>query len=461
MTPKLPPTILVIVGITGDLAKRKLLPAIEQIAKTGALSDQFRLVGITRQPNVTAEDFTAKIPELKYLIDHSEIMTLDVTDLKAYDTLKHRLTQIEQEFNTKAQRLFYLSVPPTVAQPIIDRLGTSGLAKHPNTKILLEKPFGVDLSSAQELVQDIDKYFSPDQVYRIDHYLAKETAQNIVVFREQNSLFKQTWNNRHIERIEIIASEQIDIQGRSAFYEQTGALRDLVQSHLLQLAALVLMHPPKADKLQDIPQRRLEALQMLRLPVNQPIESVVQRGQYRGYAESVNNPGSTVETFVSLQLESTDPLWVGVPIRLTTGKALREKFTEIRILYKREEGYESNELVLHLQPNESIELYMWAKRPGYQHIVSPHSLQFSFKDHYALFPEAYEQVLFSGLGSDHTLFTSSEEVLETWRILDPIQKYWSTHSDDLIVYRPGSDVREVVHDWDSVPSVRPSNQPQR
>lgn len=451
MTPKLPPTILVIVGITGDLTKRKLLPAIEQIAKTGALSDQFRLVGITRQPNVTAEDLIAKVPALDFLVDHSEIMTLDVTDLKAYDTLKDRLVQIEQEFGTTAQRLFYLSVPPTVAQPIIERLGMSELSKHPNTKILLEKPFGVDLTSAQELVQDIDKYFSPNQVYRIDHYLAKETAQNIVVFREQNSLFKQTWNNKHIERIEIIASEQIDIQGRSAFYEQTGALRDLVQSHLLQLAALVLMHPPKADKLQDIPQRRLEALRALQLPKNKPIESVVQRGQYRGYAEAVNNPGSTVETFVSLQLESTDPLWVGVPIRLTTGKALREKFTEIRILYKREEGYESNELVLHLQPNESIELYMWAKRPGYQHIVSPHSLQFSFKDHYALFPEAYEQVLFSGLGSDHTLFTSSEEVLETWRILDPIQKYWSTHSDDLILYEPGSDVREVVPDWNHMP----------
>ncbi len=444
MTPHLPPTILVIVGITGDLAKRKLLPAIEQIAKTGALTDTFRLVGITRQKNTSLDELLQSTPSLEYLTKHSELVSMDVTNLNDYDLLSTRLAEIETELGQPAQRLFYLSVPPTVAQPIIERLGKSGLAAHPKTKLLLEKPFGVDLISAQELVQDIDTHFEPNQVYRIDHYLAKETAQNIVVFREQNSLFKRTWNTQHIEQIEIIASEQIDIQGRSAFYEQTGALRDLVQSHLLQLAALTLMNPPKADRLQDIPSRRLEALQHLRLPEKKTVESVVQRGQYRGYAEQVGNPGSTVETFVSLELESTDPRWKGVPIRLTTGKALKEKFTEIRILYRKEEGYEGNELVLRLQPNEGIELFMWAKRPGYQHTVSPHALQFSFKDHYALFPEAYEQVLFSGLGSDHTLFTTSQEVLETWRILDPIQKFWSRETSDLMLYEQGSDVREVV-----------------
>ncbi len=439
MTPTIAPTILIIIGITGDLSRRKLLPALEQIAKTGAFTDHFRLVGITRQEGASLPD-----EGLTFLAEHTELLTLNLTDLDEYQKLHERLLAIEEEFGTPAQRLFYLSIPPTVAQPIIERLGQSGLAHMPQTKLLLEKPFGVDLISAQELVQDIDRYFSPEQVYRIDHYLAKETAQNIVVFREQNSLFKQAWNNKHIEKIEIIASESIDIQGRTAFYEQTGALRDLVQSHLLQLAALTLMESPRANALHEIPQRRLQALRALSIPDNLPIPQMVKRGQYAGYAQSVNNPGSLVETFVSLTLESSDPRWKGVPITLTTGKALREKSTQIRILFKKEEGYEANELILHLQPNEGIEMHIWAKRPGYQHTVSPHSLQFAFKDHYALFPEAYEQVLFSGLGSDHTLFTSSEEVLETWRILDPVQNFWSMNSDDLIIYEPGSDVREII-----------------
>lgn len=440
----LQPTILVIIGISGDLAQRKLLPAIEQIARVGALKDTFRMIGTTRRTDLTVEKLLAKNPDFQYLRQHSELFQMDPTSLKDYQRLATHLKAVEKKFGTSAQRLFYLSVPPQVSQPIIELLGKSGLAKTGTTKLLLEKPFGVDLASAQELIEDIDRYFQPEQVYRIDHYLAKETAQNIVVFRENNSLFKKTWNQHFIESIEIIASEEIDIQGRAAFYEQTGALRDLVQSHLLQLTALTLMKPPLATELHEVPGRRLAALKALRLAPDQPVSEVAKRGQYRGYGEEVGNPGSRVETFVSLRLESTDPQWQGVPITLITGKALKEKCTEIRILYKRDEGYEANELILRLQPNEGVELFMWAKRPGYQHTVSPHSLRFSFKEHYALFPEAYEQVLFSGFNSDHSLFATSEEVLETWRILDPVQKAWGLSSDDLILYDKGSDLREVT-----------------
>jgi glucose-6-phosphate 1-dehydrogenase len=440
----LQPTILVIIGISGDLAQRKLLPAIEQIARAESLPEQFQMVGITRRDDVTIDSLLKLEADFSYLRQHSELFKMDPTIESEYARLATHLKKIEKKFGRPAQRLFYLSVPPQVSQPIIELLGKSGLAKTGQTKLLLEKPFGVDLASAQELIEDIDHYFEPEQVYRIDHYLAKETAQNIVVFRENNSLFKRTWNQHFIESIEIIASEEIDIQGRAAFYEQTGALRDLVQSHLLQLAALTLMKPPLAGKMSEVPARRLAALQSLRLPLNQPIETIAKRGQYRGYGAAVGNEGSTVETFVSLQLESTDPQWEGVPITLTTGKALKEKFTEIRILYKRDEGYEANELILRLQPNEGVELFMWAKRPGYEHTVSPHALRFAFKEHYTLLPEAYEQVLFSGLKSDHSLFATSEEVLETWRILDPVQKAWGLDSADLILYDQGSDVREVT-----------------
>jgi len=438
-----PATILVIIGITGDLSQRKLLPALNQISKTGYLGDSFRMVGITRSPEATIQSVFSKLEEKEVVTTHGELFQMDLTDEREYVRLKKHLEQLEKKLGGAAQRLFYLSVPPQVSQPIVEFLGKSGLAKVGTTKLLLEKPFGVDLASAQELIANIDAHFLPEQVYRIDHYLAKETAQNIVVFREQNSLFKHTWNNQFIESIEVVASETIDIQGRAMFYEQTGALRDVVQSHLMQLAALVLMKPPRVDALAEVSARRLAALQYLDLPAGTAVGEIALRGQYRGYGEAVNNPGSTVETFVSLQLESHDPAWKGVPITLTTGKALKEKTTEIRILYKKTEGYEANELILRLQPNEGLELFMWAKRPGYEHVVRPHSLAFAFKDHYELFPEAYEKVLFSGLNSDHSLFTTSEEVLETWRILDPVQKAWSLDSDDLVLYEPGSALREV------------------
>src|ERR1035437_2486585 len=210
------PTILIIFGITGDLSRRYLLPAIEAIAKAKKLPEKFEIVGITRQKNF-------------------KFFQMDIGDEKDYKKLDSHLRKIEKTFGTPTQRLFYLSVPPGVSKSIIELLGKSGLAKIKNTNLLLEKPFGVDLKNATDLARHVDKYFSPTQVYRIDHYLAKETAQNIIVFREGNSLFKKTWNKDFIESIEIIASEKIGIEGRANFYEQTGALRDFVQSHLLQL----------------------------------------------------------------------------------------------------------------------------------------------------------------------------------------------------------------------------------
>lgn len=438
------PTILIIVGITGDLSKRKLLPAIGQIAMTGMIPPQFKILGVTRQSDVSIEGLLRDTNNKDYLRDNTELFQMDLDNLEDYKKLKDKLIKIEKEFGTEAEYLFYLSVPPTTSKTIIGLIGEVGLANREGTKLLLEKPFGTDLESAKDLVSHIDQYFKSEQVYRIDHYMAKETAQNIIVFREGNSLFKRTWNKDFIDRIEVTVSEEIGIEGRANFYEQTGALRDLIQSHLLQLLALTLMDIPKAEEMDDVPRLRYEALKQLKIKEGETLTTHAKRGQYKGYREEVNNENSMTETFASIDLESSDPKWQGVNINLTTGKALKDKFTEIKIFYKKGHDHESNELLLKLQPDEGISFSVWAKRPGYEHQVSRHALNFSFKDHYNALPEAYEQVLFNAMNSDHSLFSSSEEVIETWRILDGLQKAWATSAYDLIIYKKGSTISEVI-----------------
>ncbi len=438
------PTILIIVGITGDLSKRKLLPAIGQIAMTGMIPPQFKILGVTRQSDVSIEGLLRDTNNKDYLRDNTELFQMDLDNLEDYKKLKDKLIKIEKEFGTEAEYLFYLSVPPITSKTIIGLIGEVGLANREGTKLLLEKPFGTDLESAKDLVSHIDQYFKSEQVYRIDHYMAKETAQNIIVFREGNSLFKRTWNKDFIDRIEVTVSEEIGIEGRANFYEQTGALRDLIQSHLLQLLALTLMDIPKAEEMDDVPRLRYEALKQLKIKEGETLTTHAKRGQYKGYREEVNNENSMTETFASIDLESSDPKWQGVNINLTTGKALKDKFTEIKIFYKKGHDHESNELLLKLQPDEGISFSVWAKRPGYEHQVSRHALNFSFKDHYNALPEAYEQVLFNAMNSDHSLFSSSEEVIETWRILDGLQKAWATSAYDLIIYKKGSTISEVI-----------------
>lgn len=434
------PTILVIIGISGDLAKRKLLPAIQKIAKTGMLPTHFRIVGVTRREL----DLAAIVPEddTGCIRNALELVQMDLTNRDAYAGLKERLKQIEADFGRPAQRLFYLSIPPQVSQPVIRLLGESGISHEPQTKVLLEKPFGTDLATAQELIAELSASFDEGQVYRIDHYLAKEMTQSIVVFRSGNSLLKRTWNSEFIESIDIVASERIGIEGRVAFYEQTGALRDVVQSHLMQLAALVLMELPKNMDWSEIPERRMQALRQLVPPVD--VGAQVVRGQYREYREETGNPKSTVETFVSVTLFSEDPRWKNVPIRLTTGKALNEKMTEIRIHYRKEDAQEANTLVLRIQPDEGAEICLWAKQPGYDRRLRRVKLDFSYSDHFVELPEAYERVFVDAMRGDRSLFATGEEVLASWRLLDPIQRAWSMQAADLVLYEQGSDPDSVI-----------------
>jgi len=432
------PTILVIIGVTGDLSKRKLLPAIEQLANAGVLPERLRIVGITRQ-DIAKDAVLATQPPSSYLEQHLEMYKMDLAEATEYDTLKAHLQKIETELGTPAQKVFYLSIPPQFSRSIVERLGAAGFASDATTKLLLEKPFGTDLVSARELVAETKQTFSEEQLYRIDHYLAKEMAQNLIVFRGSNALFRRTWNRDFIERIEIVASEKISIEGRTEFYEQTGALRDLVQSHLLQLAALVLMNVPRADALDTVPVLRYDALKQLRLSKDIPAI----RGQYDTYQQEVNNIGSTTETYADLTLESLDERWLGVPIRIVTGKALHEKATYIRIVYKKNESHEANELTISLQPDAAIKLRMWTKIPGYERRLEQHDLKISLEDQFPIMPEAYEQVLLDAINADHALFASSNEVLETWRIIQPLLDAWQMDTTPLTQYEKGAVAGQV------------------
>lgn len=431
----LPPTILVIFGITGDLSHRYLLPALAEICKAGQLSSNFKVLGVSRR-DISANELFKN--NEKALIPHSDVLKMDVENQKDYEVLKVKLDTLAKAANTQPQVMFYLVVPPEGVVRIIENLGKSELNK--GTKLLLEKPFGTDLGSAQKLIAQTAEYFSEEQVYRIDHYLAKEMAQNITVFLGSNSIFRDVWSSKYIEKIEIVAAEKIGIEGRASFYEGTGALRDFVQSHLMQLAALVLMEPcSDIFDFEEIPRRRLAALRAI-----QPgdIKNAF-RAQYEGYLGEVQNHGSTSETFVDLTLQSNDARWRGVPIRLTTGKNLSEKFTQIRIKFKKTTNSASNLLVMRIQPKEGIELDLWVKEPGYERKLKKLSLSFAYGQHFGRLPDAYEQVLIDTMRSNHSLFAGSGEVLASWAVLDPILKKWQNEGS-LAKYKPGATISQVL-----------------
>lgn len=418
-------TRLVIFGITGDLSRRKLLPALKQIVKSQAV-DNLEIIGVSRQK--------LDIPKLvgKELEAISSGITMTLTEASDYQRLKKAILPGEGE-----QTLIYLSVPPAAATRITDYLGEAGI-NNSRVKVLFEKPFGLDLASAQDMVERTGKYFSEDQVYRIDHYLAKEMVQNIVAFRSGNAIFRQLWGGRGVERVEIRAFETVDIAGRAQFYEQTGALRDVVQGHLMQLLALVLMDIPSKLDWDLLPDLRLQALR--RVATALPEKAI--RAQYKGYREEVGSSSSQIETFVKVELESDSLIWEGIPLTLVSGKALDRKVTEIIVYFRAGHAEQSNALRFKIQPDEGIEIDLFTKKPGYQRVLEQQKLLFKYEEDEAL-PEAYEQVLVDAITSKKNLFTSSQEILESWRILQPILEAWSFGEGDLQIYDKGTPAGEL------------------
>ena len=384
-------TTLVIFGITGDLAGRKLLPALDAIVAEGKGED-LSILGVSRR-DVDVRELFGGYPELT---GRSDVFTMDLAVLAEYDRLKARLHE------SGADRvLFYLSVPPGAAASIVDLLGEAGL-NDSRYSVLFEKPFGYDLASAQDFIERTGQYFSEEQLYRIDHYMAKDIAAQLLVLRQNAENYHHHWSAESVKKVTVVATETLGVEGRGQFYEQTGALRDFVQGHLMQLLSLVLMDPASFT-IDQLAARRLRALQQL-LPAD-PLASV--RGQYEGYDEEVENPGSRVETLVSVELQSEDPRWQGVPLQLVTGKALDSKRSAIIITYTdgKTDVFEEG-------------AGMSAQRAQ----------------------DAYERVLLEAIGGGRAIFTTSDEILRSWGVLSPLQEAWAMEQVPLEKYAVGASI---------------------
>lgn len=455
---KLDAATLVIFGITGDLAKRKLLPSLYYLAKQKLLPDQLKVLGVSRSGTTveavieTIRQSVAKKNEsidevaLTRLQESIEIVNMDLLDTNAYVSLSGRLDAIEDEVGMCMSRLYYLAIPSQVFSPVIDQLGKGGLnhaCKHGQlSRLLIEKPFGYDTASAEELIEQLHTYFKEEQIYRIDHYLAKETVQNILVFRFQNPLFQHAWDNKGISSIMITAAEEIDIEGRSTFYEQTGALRDFIQGHLLQLLALTTMDQPGDLSSDSIHREKLKLLRSITPIKPDMVQTQAIRGQYAGYKDEVDNPDSLTETYAALQLHIDSERWRNVPILLRTGKALEQNVVDISVVFShKEDPMLTNILTLRIQPQAGISLQLEAKEPGFTNKTKTVHMDFcydtSFEDNGG-HPDAYERVLMDAFGGDSTLFTTADEALASWHIIENIIHEWSKDSIPLHTYDKGT-----------------------
>lgn len=452
----LSPAILTIFGITGDLASRKLLPSLYNLAKDELLPDNVRIVGITRR-GTTPEKIGSVIEQavkdsgqdceqdiVDWIVGITSIVTIDITKPEDYKELKVALDKIEDELGVCLTRLFYLAIPSQMYAPVVKNLALSKLNtgcqhEEAESRLLVEKPFGYDVESAKELIEETSSSFDEKHIYRIDHYLAKETVQNILTFRFENPLFSSNWDNKHIAYIAITVSEEIDIEGRTVFYEQMGALRDVVQSHLLQLMALVTMEHPESSQASHIHASKERILKTIRPLVPTEVKNQVVRGQYVGYKDDVENQKTNIETFVAMKLSIDNDRWRGVPMFLRTGKAMREKATEITVAFKETADKEcTNYLTMRLQPNEGIILDLRIKKPGYQSEIQHVQMDFCYQNPTHEHPDAYERVIYDAMRGDKTLFATSEEVLASWQVVQPMLEQWQKDKEGPLRYKKGS-----------------------
>lgn len=472
------PAVMVIFGATGDLTHRKLLPALYNLALEHPLPAGFSVVGFARRP-YSDDEFRQQALESVNTYSRQKpvnpqvwesfaagirYLRSDFHDSAGYEKLSAILTTLDQERGTAGNRIFYLSTPPSQYAEIIQHIGAAGLNKNRKgwTRVIIEKPFGHDLGSANELNRQVAKVFREEQVYRIDHYLAKETVQNILVFRLANGIFEPVWNRRYVDHVQITIAENVGLEGRGTYYEESGAIRDMVQNHMLQLLSLVAMEPPIAFDGNAVRDEKVKVLHGLQPLSSRDVTTNIIRAQYGpgfvsghpvpGYLEEKGIPAnSTTETYIVLKAFIDNWRWAGVPFYLRTGKHLPKRVTEIAIqfkqaplvLFKRSEAHgqvEPNILVLRMQPDEGISLKFGAKVPGTEMQIRSVNMDFFYGSSFGREqPEAYERLLVDCMMGDSTLFTRRDEVEAAWIFIQSILDEWKNAPRETIqTYESGS-----------------------
>lgn len=450
------PTIFIIFGITGDLAGRKLLPALLNLYIKNNLPKKFSIVGFSRRP-FTREDFRQfirdnmkikvgqyKEEDIKHFIDHMYYEQGNFDNSESYAQLAQRLKLIDESFGQCSNKLFHLSIPPSLYESIFDHLSNSGLTipcggDEGWTRVLVEKPFGNDVETAKRLDKKLGKLFDEKQIFRIDHYLAKEALQNIIAFRFANSLFEPLWNHNHIDKVHIKLLEKIGVEGRGATYDSIGALKDVGQNHILQMMALIAMEKPDSFEADHIRNSRAQVLHHLRPLTTKNINSYALRGQYDGYKiESGVKEYTQTETYFRIETYIDNSRWKNIPFYLESGKALFETKTEIDIYFKNDDEDRQNVLTFRIQPDEGIKIRFWVKTPGFDMKVEPKTLKFKYADFQSLsiLPDAYEKVLYDAITGDQTLFTSTDEVMYAWKYISTVISSWQ--NIPLTIYKKGS-----------------------
>jgi glucose-6-phosphate 1-dehydrogenase len=469
------PTTLVIFGATGDLAKRKLLPALYNLAHEGALPERFNLIGVSRSDHAHEEfraqaqdaikEFSRREPDpavLDKLLDEVRYVPGVFDDASVYETLGKTLDAFDTAAGVRMNRCFYLSTAPMFFPVIVRQLGEHKLCRHEgaDVRVVIEKPFGTTLAEAEALNREVLSVLDEQQVFRIDHYLGKETVQNILAFRFANGLFEPIWNRNYIDQIQITAAEDIGIGSRAGYYDSAGALRDLIQNHMLQLLCHIAMEPPVNFTADEVRNEKVKVLQAIHAPTENQIDEIAVRGQYAegesggehvgGYLQEPDVPSdSNTETFAALRLEVDNWRWAGVPFYMRTGKRLARKVTEVAVTLKpvphlafKQEGslgVRPNQLILTMQPNEGVSLSLGAKIPGTRMRIRPVYMEFLYGTSFlSQSPEAYERLIMDAMRGDATLFTRNDEVEAQWRICDPIVQKWEKTPGPLPQYPSGS-----------------------
>jgi glucose-6-phosphate 1-dehydrogenase len=478
------PCAFVIFGVTGDLTHRLVIPALYNLAASNLLPDNFCVVGVAR--NAMSNDelrdslmkglqqyATRKVDDAvaKRLLDCLTCIAADPKDPSSFDKLSKQLDELEKQRQTKGNRLFYLATPPNAFAPISEQLGRTGMLKENGSwrRLVIEKPFGTDLASAKALNGELLKIAEEQQLYRIDHYLGKETVQNILVLRFANGMFEPIWNRNHIDHIQITVEEKLGVGHRGSFYDSTGALRDMVPNHLFQLLSLVTMEPPAKFDAHAVRSEKAEVLAAIQTQSEQDALKNSVRGQYTGgkvgdteiedYRKTEDvKPGSTTETYAALKLTIDNWRWAGVPFYLRTGKALGVKRTEIAIKFKQApfamfqntpvDKLSQNYLVISTEPVEGIELQFNTKVPGPAIDIDGVEMKFRYKDYFKAEPSTgYETLIYDCMIGDNILFQRADSVEAGWRAVQPFLDAWhKSGARGLKIYDAGSEGPEEADD---------------